>query len=1609
MINVYAANATDFSTNGIATLEPTLCELAMTINGAWVLTLEHSFDENNKYINLDNAEPIRPELKKGNIIKVTDIAALRDCDSTQLFRIYDTVKTLTSIRVTAFPVGMEATYDSIIEELKLNNKNGKQVISELIAAADEVTSGSDIGKYTLSIESSFPTSKKRSVNYKNTNLIAALCGSDEGSFVNKFNAEVAYNNYEIKVKKRLGSGTDYDVRLGKNLTGLSFEIDDSAVVTRLYPISQDDLRLKDDTDRRYIPGYEIRYIDSENESYPYVRAAFVEVPYSLIDTDIEAQVPTATAVLTETVYNAVYDEIYRLMYEFWTDILEDNEFSYTGTSSFDISLIPEFVQANIKDVSEAVANNVLGTSLDNVYVAHPGLRSWLTNAIRAGMDWISEIDLPEKGWIENQDGSYSYGTDLRNLKNEWAYIDRKMSYFNNNEKWEKEKDDSYEWDWVQKKGQRKKFGNNKRYLARNTYVYDYDGGCKYYWFDEEGWWDGTSESSGWAWHQDSTGWWFGDADPDGDDSKYIHDDWAFIRETADSPRKLYYFNSDGYLDGEEVVDWNWHKVNGKRYFGSTDHEKRATYLVSQWMQIEGDWRLFDSNGYVEDLEATKAALISALSIYLQEEAGSLIATEQNALFDLLYSNMEEYCKDLYDNGLDKPSINVSVDFVDLSKTQEYAAYSNLEKICLGDDVEVHDPVHGIDAITERVMGLTYDCIRGYNTKIEVGGVSSVTSLFDTSVKGTGSEQRLVAGENVTIDGNVINVSANTGDVYAGDKVSVTQLQTTGQPIAKIYVNGMPTTIYAVGSDVEVEPIKQSGDHIATITVGGVDYNIYADTGLKYWVETQTDIYREGSHTETTYDDSYYFDEVVYWKTNSLHSYHGHWDFKKANDIPAYIGKVATGEDKHFILVSEDEDGVDWLVNDTGITNVWAEPPNGEYSADYKHTGNITYKGKTYYYSVGKYYYDTPHTETDSFSYVPNVDANSPYADMARAIIDATEITTTLPDIFGVSNNPDSDKILWYSSNGTHASHTDDVYITKDGVFNGTEFRINGQTLGGFYKTTLYQGNTYSASVSLSDSYRDYDLLMIETYNQDDKNNYASMVSVADLSVGSYIGVSGYLMYTIANARSLTFHEAPNDSNHSRYIKAVYGFRTTHDSGTVPPLEDVVVDGISVVSGGVASISLSGKQDALTAGANVQISAQNVISATDTTYSDFSGSSHGLVPPVQTQSGKFLKDDGTWASGAGGASNLVDLGDVNISSPSNSQVLQYDSTSQKWINANGGGGFIETNSADYENLTPAEKADASKLYFVKDSGTVEVDTDIEPVGFYNVSEGSVAITVNGAGKLQYAWNGGTTIGAMSVYQVAIPATVKKIKFKITTGSAYSTSNPAWYVCVGLKRNYVINNWSYANDSDFLISSTFSTTNSVFEGELDCSGITTNAYLYIIAHGWSMVVDSLKMTVEQTVAATRLMYKDVPYAAIKGMKSDDYEDLTPAEQSNGTIYFVTPSGTGNNKLFFMGDEYGGSGAYAETILYDGLNSSAPSSITLSDDYTNYDEIIFCLLRSADGRMYKYHRVYLVSDLNINDSIQMQTYSEYWGIEITSASVFTTISASGMYIDKIIGIKH
>lgn len=65
----------------------------------------------------------------------------------------------------------------------------------------------------------------------------------------------------------------------------------------------------------------------------------------------------------------------------------------------------------------------------------------------------------------------------------------------------------------------------------------------------------------------------------------------------------------------------------------------------------------------------------------------------------------------------------------------------------------------------------------------------------------------------------------------------------------------------------------------------------------------------------------------------------------------------------------------------------------------------------------------------------------------------------------------------------------------------------------------------------------------------------------------------------------------------------------------------------------------------------------------------------ITTPSNNQVLKYDATSQKWVNGTGGggASDLDDLGDVEITTPSNDQVLKYDSTSQKWVNGNASGG------------------------------------------------------------------------------------------------------------------------------------------------------------------------------------------------------------------------------------------------------------------------------------------------------------------------------------------------
>lgn len=476
---------------------------------------------------------------------------------------------------------------------------------------------------------------------------------------------------------------------------------------------------------------------------------------------------------------------------------------------------------------------------------------------------------------------------------------------------------------------------------------------------------------------------------------------------------------------------------------------------------------------------------------------------------------------------------------------------------------------------------------------------------------------------------------------------------------------------------------------------------------------------------------------------------------------------------------------------------------------------------------------------------------------------------------------------------------------------------------------------------------------------------------------------------------------------STYVK-IEGRWIAFSTGGGGAVNDVEVDGVSVVNAsGVAEIDLTGKQNTLNAGTNISIdTTTNTISATDTTYSDFAGSTHGLVPAVQTQAGKYLKDDGTWGtpSGGGGSSvianpigtptdildtieidnviyeivggggggssvttlfensgttnpatitlddnltnydiilfqlgatsgdaiftmtyNVADLtvGDTIGAGSANSIFVWYYYTNSTTLTlrvsagnvymstiigiklGSGGGGtgsFVGLTKTEYDALPATEKEDTTKLYFVQEGGETTVVTDLVGTssdwGMYR--EGSMTITWNNNDEIVFDWVGGSSIGGDIVKVAVIPANASKIRFKITTGSAYDTTTQRFKLGVGVRTTYttsvILDGY---NVSDWLAFKNFNTTNSVWEDELDLSNVTVDTYLYIIAHGWDATVNKLEMVAPpDSSEVTYYTYwnnvKRAQWNQIKELTQAEYNALSTDEKQNGNLYLTHDGG-------------------------------------------------------------------------------------------------------------------
>lgn len=89
--------------------------------------------------------------------------------------------------------------------------------------------------------------------------------------------------------------------------------------------------------------------------------------------------------------------------------------------------------------------------------------------------------------------------------------------------------------------------------------------------------------------------------------------------------------------------------------------------------------------------------------------------------DDAYQAMRDRVTKLYNNGIDKPSINVKINWLELSKTKEYEQYSMLERLYLGDTVTCN--IAGLDYYT-KVIKIVYNPLTDIVEKFEIGTPSS---------------------------------------------------------------------------------------------------------------------------------------------------------------------------------------------------------------------------------------------------------------------------------------------------------------------------------------------------------------------------------------------------------------------------------------------------------------------------------------------------------------------------------------------------------------------------------------------------------------------------------------------------------------------------------------------------------------------------------------------------------------------------------------------------------------------------------------------------------------------------------------------------------------------
>lgn len=273
MIRLFNRNETNFNHNETVLKDVISCKVIEESNSLYECELEYPKNEFSK------------QLTEGKILKIPT------SKGEQLFRIYKPNANLKTKKIYAKHIFYDMA-KNFIEDTRPTNTTGSGAITSILNG--------------LQFEQGFTgTSDITTVNtayYVRMNPIAALIGTDENSFLNRWGGELNRDNFIFSINQNGGMNRGYEIRFGKNLTGIDVTIDTSEVVTRYMPTVV--------IENNVVTTLPEKYIDSpliDNYEYPYISEVRISLTEDQKALDIE-EIYTYMREYCSALYESGYDK-----------------------------------------------------------------------------------------------------------------------------------------------------------------------------------------------------------------------------------------------------------------------------------------------------------------------------------------------------------------------------------------------------------------------------------------------------------------------------------------------------------------------------------------------------------------------------------------------------------------------------------------------------------------------------------------------------------------------------------------------------------------------------------------------------------------------------------------------------------------------------------------------------------------------------------------------------------------------------------------------------------------------------------------------------------------------------------------------------------------------------------------------------------------------------------------------------------------------------------------------------------------------------------------------------------------------------------------------------